>query len=210
MNARIVEAFEQEGADAWFAEGAAARFLGTDYDPDDYEKIDDVLDVWFDSGSTHAFTLEDPAHFPGLAGIRRIRDGGADEIMYLEGSDQHRGWFHSSLLESSAHARPRAVRRRADAWLHARRERAERCRNRSATPSSRKRSSRTSGADILRLWVASVDYSDDQRIGPEILKGLERHLPQAAQHACAGCSARSAITMAHARSISETRTNSSG
>src|SRR5260370_13127315 len=70
------------------------------YDPADYEKIDDILDVWFDSGSTHSYVLDDPIHFPGLAGIRRRRDGGADEVMYLEGSDQHRGWFQSSLLES--------------------------------------------------------------------------------------------------------------
>ena len=100
VNQRIAEAFEQEGADAWFAPGAAARFLTPEYEPEKYEKIDDVLDVWFDSGSTHAFTLGDPKHFPDLAGIHRIRDGGPDEILYLEGSDQHRGWFHSSLLES--------------------------------------------------------------------------------------------------------------
>ena len=67
---------------------------------EDWEKVDDILDVWFDSGSTHAFVLEDPEHFPTLAGIRRKRDGGPDTVMYLEGSDQHRGWFHSSLLES--------------------------------------------------------------------------------------------------------------
>ncbi len=59
-----------------------------------------MLDVWFDSGSTHAFVLDDPENFPALAGIHRKRDGGEDEVMYLEGSDQHRGWFHSSLLES--------------------------------------------------------------------------------------------------------------
>ncbi|MGH6840984.1 MAG: isoleucine--tRNA ligase, partial [Methylocella sp.] len=95
VNRRITDAFEQEGADAWFAAGAAARFLAPEHDPEKYEKIDDVLDVWFDSGSTHAFTLDDPRHYPQLAGIHRLRDGGADEIMYLEGSDQHRGWFQS-------------------------------------------------------------------------------------------------------------------
>ncbi|MGA7385977.1 MAG: class I tRNA ligase family protein, partial [Methylocella sp.] len=100
VNRRITDAFEKEGADAWFAAGAAARFLGPDYDPEEYEKIDDVLDVWFDSGSTHAFTLDDSGNFPGLAGIHRLRDGGKAEILYLEGSDQHRGWFQSSLLES--------------------------------------------------------------------------------------------------------------
>ncbi|MGH6795612.1 MAG: isoleucine--tRNA ligase, partial [Methylocella sp.] len=100
VNRRIADAFEQEGADAWFAAGAAARFLAPVHDPNKYEKVDDVLDVWFDSGSTHAFTLDDPKHFPQLAGIHRVRDGGQDEILYLEGSDQHRGWFQSSLLES--------------------------------------------------------------------------------------------------------------
>ncbi|WP_338305208.1 class I tRNA ligase family protein, partial [Bradyrhizobium ottawaense] len=67
---------------------------------EDWQKVDDILDVWFDSGSTHAFVLEDPVQFPGLAGIKRKVDGGTDTVMYLEGSDQHRGWFHSSLLES--------------------------------------------------------------------------------------------------------------
>jgi isoleucyl-tRNA synthetase len=78
VNARIIEAFEKEGADAWYEAHAVERFLSPDYKAEDYEKISDVLDVWFDSGSTHAFTLEDPQHFPMLAGIRRKRDGGAD------------------------------------------------------------------------------------------------------------------------------------
>ncbi len=96
---RIIEAFEQEGADAWYAAGARERFLGK-LANDGWKKVDDILDVWFDSGSTHAFVLEDPKHFPSLAGIKRKRDGGKDTVMYLEGSDQHRGWFQSSLLES--------------------------------------------------------------------------------------------------------------
>ncbi|MGE3868188.1 MAG: isoleucine--tRNA ligase, partial [Pseudorhodoplanes sp.] len=99
VNERIVAAFAQEGADAWYAKGAAERFLGPRA-KEGWTKVDDILDVWFDSGSTHAFTLEDPRHFPGLAGIRRKSKGGDDTVMYLEGSDQHRGWFHSSLLES--------------------------------------------------------------------------------------------------------------
>ena len=93
-------AFAKEGADAWFADADGSRFLAPEHDPAAWEKVTDVLDVWFDSGSTHAYTLEDPVHFPGLAGIKRTRDGGTDTVMYLEGSDQHRGWFHSSLLES--------------------------------------------------------------------------------------------------------------
>src|SRR6516165_10831465 len=100
VNKRITDAFEQEGADAWYATGAAARFLKPDYDSNEWQKVDDILDVWFESGSTHAFVLEDPVHFPSLAGIKRKRDGGPDTVMYLEGSDQHRGWFQSSLLES--------------------------------------------------------------------------------------------------------------
>ena len=99
VNKRITDAFEREGADAWYLEGARERFLGP-LANEEWKKIDDICDVWFDSGSTHAFVLEDPVHFPGLAGIRRKVDGGADTVMYLEGSDQHRGWFHSSLLES--------------------------------------------------------------------------------------------------------------
>jgi isoleucyl-tRNA synthetase len=96
---RIIEAFEKEGADAWYKEGARERFLGK-LANDTWKKVDDILDVWFDSGSTHAFVLEDPEHFPSLAGIKRKVDGGRDTVMYLEGSDQHRGWFQSSLLES--------------------------------------------------------------------------------------------------------------
>src|SRR6187455_3051256 len=84
---RIVEAFEKEGADAWYKAGARERFLGK-LANDGWKKVDDILDVWFDSGSTHAFVLEDPKHFPSLAGIKRMRDGGKDTVMYLEGSDQ--------------------------------------------------------------------------------------------------------------------------
>ena len=90
VNARIREAFEAEGADCWYAEGAKERFLGNDANPEDYEKVDDILDVWFDSGSTHAFVLRDR------------EDGTPDGIadLYLEGTDQHRGWFHSSMLQA--------------------------------------------------------------------------------------------------------------
>ena len=171
VNARIVEAFEAEGADAWFAEGAAARFLGNDHNPADYEKIDDVLDVWFDSGSTHAFTLEDPAHFPGLAGVHRIRDGGTDQIMYLEGSDQHRGWFHSSLLESCG-TRGRAPYDLVLTHGFTLDEHGRKMSKSLGNTVEPQKVIADSGADILRLWVASVDYWDDQRIGPEILKGL--------------------------------------
>jgi isoleucyl-tRNA synthetase len=171
VNARITEAYEREGADAWFTEGAKERFLRGKHDPSAYDKIDDLVEVWFDSGSTHAFVLEDAKHFPGLAGIRRTIDGGPDTVMYLEGSDQHRGWFQSSLLESCG-TRGRAP---FDVVL---------THGFTLDESGRKMSKslgnqtfpqdviRVSGADILRLWVASVDYTDDQRIGPEILKAV--------------------------------------
>jgi isoleucyl-tRNA synthetase len=169
VNARIAAAFEEEGADAWFEPGAAARFLKPDFAPEDYEKIDDVLDVWFDSGSTHAFTLEDPVHFPGLAGIERIRDGGRDEIMYLEGSDQHRGWFQSSLLESCG-TRGRAP---FDAVLthgFVLDEKGQKMAKSLGNVVAPQSVIADAGADILRFWVAASDYSDDLRIGREILK----------------------------------------
>ncbi|MDQ6704259.1 MAG: isoleucine--tRNA ligase, partial [Pseudomonadota bacterium] len=169
INQRITDAFEQEGADAWFAPGAAARFLSPDYDPENNEKIDDVLDVWFDSGSTHAFTLDDPKHFPGLAGIHRMRDGGQDEIMYLEGSDQHRGWFHSSLLESCG-TRGRAPYDAVLTHGFVLDEKGQKMSKSAGNVIAPQSVIKDAGADILRLWVAASDYSDDMRIGPEILK----------------------------------------
>ena len=165
VNTRIAEAFEAEGADAWFAPGAAQRFLGEAYAAQDYDKIDDVLDVWFDSGSTHSFTLEKR---PDLA-THRIRDGGPDEVMYLEGSDQHRGWFHSSLLESCG-TRGRApydVVLTHGFVLDEKGQKMSKSLGNVVAPQS---VIKDSGADILRLWVAASDYSDDLRIGPEILK----------------------------------------
>ncbi|WGJ14579.1 isoleucine--tRNA ligase [Methylocapsa sp. D3K7] len=169
VNQRIAGAFEQEGADAWFAPGAAARFLSPEHDPEHYEKIDDVLDVWFDSGSTHAFTLDDPKHFPALAGIHRRRDGGRDEIMYLEGSDQHRGWFHSSLLESCG-TRGRAPYDAVLTHGFVLDEKGQKMSKSLGNVVAPQTVIKDSGADILRLWVAASDYSDDLRIGPEILK----------------------------------------
>jgi isoleucyl-tRNA synthetase len=169
VNARIAQAFEKEGADAWFADGAAERFLAPEYNVADYEKIDDVLDVWFDSGCTHAFTLEDDEHFPGLAGIKRVRDGGADEIMYLEGSDQHRGWFHSSLLESCG-TRGRAPYDVVLTHGFVLDEKGQKMSKSVGNVVAPQTVIKDSGADILRLWVAASDYSDDLRIGREILK----------------------------------------
>ncbi|MGD0639594.1 MAG: isoleucine--tRNA ligase [Roseiarcus sp.] len=169
VNARIAEAFEKEGADAWYEEGAARRFLAPERDPADYEKVDDILDVWFDSGSTHSYVLEDPVHFPGLAGIKRRRDGGDDEVMYLEGSDQHRGWFQSSLLESCG-TRGRAPFDIVLTHGFTLDEKGRKMSKSLGNQTFPQDVIKASGADILRLWVASVDYSDDQRIGPEILK----------------------------------------
>jgi isoleucyl-tRNA synthetase len=171
VNARIAEAFEKDGADAWYADGAAARFLAPQYDPNDYDKVHDILDVWFDSGSTHAFTLGDARHFPSLAGLKRIRDGGKDEIMYLEGSDQHRGWFHSSLLESCG-TRLRAPFDVVLTHGFTLDEQGRKMSKSLGNVTVPQKVIGESGADILRLWVASVDYSDDQRIGPEILKSI--------------------------------------
>ncbi|MBI1981601.1 MAG: isoleucine--tRNA ligase, partial [Methylocystis sp.] len=169
VNARIIDAFEKEGADAWYEANAAERFLSPDYKAEDYEKISDVLDVWFDSGSTHAFTLEDPRHFPMLAGIRRKRDGGDDEIMYLEGSDQHRGWFHSSLLESCG-TRGRAPYDSVLTHGFVLDERGRKMSKSLGNVVAPQKVIADSGADIMRLWVAASDYADDLRVGPEILK----------------------------------------
>jgi isoleucyl-tRNA synthetase len=169
VNARIVDAFKKEGADAWFADKDGARFLKPDFEPAKFEKVNDILDVWFDSGCTHAFTLEDPKQFPQLAGISRKRDGGQDTVMYLEGSDQHRGWFHSSLLEScgTRGRPPYDVVLTHGFTLDEQGRKMSKSLGNTVEP---QKVIKESGADILRMWVAATDYSDDQRIGPEILK----------------------------------------
>ena len=168
VDARITEAFADEGADAWYQEGARARFLGSLVN-EAWQPVRDILDVWFDSGSTHAFVLDDPEAFPGLSGIRRVVDGGHDRVMYLEGSDQHRGWFHSSLLESCG-TRGRApfdVVLTHGFTLDDKGRKMSKSLGNVVAP---QKIIADSGADILRLWVAGADYADDQRIGPEILK----------------------------------------
>ena len=166
---RIGKAFEAEGADAWFS-ADPRRFLdGLVADPAQWTPVYDVLDVWFDSGSTHAFTLEDPKEFPGLAGVKRVVDGGRDTVMYLEGSDQHRGWFHSSLLESAG-TRGRAPYDVVLTHGFVLDEKGEKMSKSKGNVTAPQDVIRDSGADILRLWVAAADYSDDLRIGPEIIK----------------------------------------
>ncbi len=157
VNARIVAAFESGGADAWFGADHQA-LLGPNYALADYEVVNDILDVWFDSGSTHAFTIE-----------ARYGEGVRADL-YVEGSDQHRGWFQSSLLESCG-TRGRAPY--AAVLTHG-----------FALDGSGRKMSKSlgnvvdplkiigeSGADILRLWVAQTDYFDDVRVGKEVLSG---------------------------------------
>ena len=168
----IADAFEIEGGDAWFAAGAKERFLNaasTPVNPDHYDMVMDVLDVWFDSGSTHSYVLNTPKHFPGLADIHRVVDGGKDRVMYLEGSDQHRGWFQSSLLESCG-TRGRAPFDVVLTHGFCLDEKGQKMSKSLGNVTAPQDIIKDSGADILRLWVAAADYSDDLRIGKEILK----------------------------------------
>ncbi|HEY5379420.1 MAG TPA: isoleucine--tRNA ligase [Pseudolabrys sp.] len=168
VEVRIVEAFEKEGADAWYAPGARGRFLGKRAN-EDWKKVDDICDVWFDSGSTHAFVLEDPVHFPQFAGLKRKVEGGKDTVMYLEGSDQHRGWFHSSLLESCG-TRGRAPFDVVLTHGFVLDEQGRKMSKSAGNVTAPQDVIKQSGADILRMWVCASDYADDLRIGPEILK----------------------------------------
>ena len=168
VNQRIAEAFMEEGADAWYVDGARERFLGARAG-EDWKKVDDICDVWFDSGSTHAFVLEDRQHFPQLGNIVRKVDGGADTVMYLEGSDQHRGWFQSSLLESSG-TRGRAPYDVVLTHGFTLDENGRKMSKSLGNTVEPQKVMKDSGADILRLWVCATDYADDQRLGPAILK----------------------------------------
>lgn len=161
VNARIADAFEKEGADAWYMDGAKERFLTGSVDPEAYEQVFDILDVWFDSGSTHAFVLRDR------------QDGTEDGIadLYLEGTDQHRGWFHSSLLQGSG-TKGRAPYRGVlthGFTLDAKGFKMSKSLGNTVAPQT---VIKQYGADILRLWVAQSDYTVDLRIGDEILKGV--------------------------------------
>ncbi|OJU08553.1 MAG: isoleucine--tRNA ligase [Caulobacterales bacterium 68-7] len=160
VNARILAAIREGGADAWFVR-PDAEFLGDGYDPDKFEKVEDILDVWFDSGSTHAFTLEDrdPTQLP--------TKWPAD--LYLEGSDQHRGWFQSSLLEGCG-TRGRAPYDGILTHGFTLDEQGEKMSKSKGNTIEPQTIIKESGAEILRLWVAMVDYADDQRIGKTILQ----------------------------------------
>ena len=156
VNERIAQIFEEEGADAWF-NSEPSRFLGNEYEADDFEMVKDILDVWFDSGSTHAFVLEDRD------------DLAAPADLYLEGSDQHRGWFQSSLLEScgTRGVAPYKAVLTHGFLLDEKGFKMSKSKGNSVEPQD---VIKQSGADILRLWVASSDFKDDLSIGPEILK----------------------------------------
>ncbi len=152
---RVVEAVEAEGADAWF-ESPPERFLGEAYDPADYDQVTDILDVWFDSGSSHSFTLEtrDDLAWPAS--------------LYLEGSDQHRGWFHSSLLESCG-TRGRAPYEAVLTHGFVLDEQGRKMSKSLGNVVAPQEVIARFGADILRLWVVASDYSADLRIGDHII-----------------------------------------
>jgi isoleucyl-tRNA synthetase len=155
---RIVSAFEAEGADAWFVDGAKERFLdGLVDSPGDWEKAGDILDVWFDSGCTHAFVLE----------ARPDLKWPAD--LYLEGSDQHRGWFQSSLLEGCG-TRGRAPFGAVATHGFVNEERGRKMSKSLGNVVAPQDVIKQSGAEILRLWAMSSDYTEDLRFGPDIVK----------------------------------------
>ena len=153
--ARIVDIFRDEGADAWFA-SPPRRFLGDGRDPDDYDMVRDIVDVWFESGCTHAFVLE-------ARGLPWPAD------VYLEGSDQHRGWFQSSLLEAVG-TRGAAPFRNLVTDGFALDEQGRKMSKSLGNGVAPQQVSDQYGADILRLWAMAGDLREDLRIGPEILR----------------------------------------
>jgi isoleucyl-tRNA synthetase len=153
--ARIVEIFAREGADAWYAR-PAADFLGASYNPENFEQVFDIVDVWFESGSTHAFVLE-------ARGLPVPAD------VYLEGSDQHRGWFQASLLESVG-TRGAAPFKTIVTDGFVLDEQGRKMSKSLGNVTAPQEVNDKYGADILRLWVMNSDTSQDLRIGPEILK----------------------------------------
>ncbi len=167
VNARIVAAIREQGVDGW-NEAAVPALLGPDYDPAEYERVTDILDVWFDSGCTHAFVLES-GKWPDLTRPEGHVGPWAD--LYLEGSDQHRGWFQSSLMESCGtrgHAPYKAVLTHGFT-MDAKGMKMSKSLGNTIDPLTL---IKDSGADILRLWALSVDFTEDHRIGKEILAGV--------------------------------------
>ncbi|MEX0302365.1 MAG: isoleucine--tRNA ligase, partial [Leisingera sp.] len=160
VNKRVVAEFEEHGADVWYEDGFKAKVLDGIVDPEAYDQVFDVLDVWFDSGSTHAFVLRDRED--------GTEDGIAD--VYMEGTDQHRGWFHSSLLQACG-TKGRAPYRNVVTHGFTLDEKGMKMSKSLGNTIVPDEVVKQYGADILRLWVAQTDYTADQRIGPEILKG---------------------------------------
>jgi len=152
---RIVAAIRDEGCDVWFT-ADPARFLAPEYAADEYEKITDILDVWFDSGATHAFVLEDRD------------DLGTPADLYLEGTDQHRGWFRSSLLESCG-TRNRAPYKAVLTHGFVNDEQGRKMSKSHGNATAPQEVVDKYGADVLRLWVVASDYSEDLRIGADII-----------------------------------------
>ncbi len=160
--ARIADIFEQEGADAWWVEGAAQRFLGDKYSADDYIQIFDIVDVWFESGSTHEFVVGDTQTWDCFKGVEKID-------LYLEGSDQHRGWFHSSLLESCG-TKGKAPYENVMTHGFVLDDKGYKMSKSEGNVVDPLKMMNQYGADIIRLWVMLSDYQEDIRIGEETLK----------------------------------------
>ncbi|SDX43741.1 isoleucine--tRNA ligase [Roseicitreum antarcticum] len=161
VNDRVIAAFEEGGADVWYKPGFKETTLGGLHDPEAYGQVFDILDVWFDSGSTHAFVLRD-------------REDGSDDglaDLYLEGTDQHRGWFHSSMLQACG-TKGRAPYRGVLTHGFTLDEKGMKMSKSIGNTVAPQEVIDQYGADILRLWVAQSDYTADLRIGKEILKGV--------------------------------------
>ena len=160
VNARIIAGVRENGVDGWSDE-RAQEYLGAGYALEDYERVTDILDVWFDSGCTHVFTLES-GRWPDLSWP-------AD--LYLEGSDQHRGWFQSSLLQSCG-TRGRAPYNAVLTHGFTMDQKGMKMSKSLGNTINPLDLMRDSGADILRLWALTVDFTEDHRIGREILQGV--------------------------------------
>jgi isoleucyl-tRNA synthetase len=153
---RVASIFESEGADCWY-DSDPQRFLGNRYKAEDYDQVQDIVEVWFDSGSTHSYVLEARPELAWPASL------------YLEGSDQHRGWFHSSLLESCG-TRGRAPFEAVLTHGFVLDEQGRKMSKSLGNVTAPQAIIENNGADILRLWVVASNYEEDLRIGPEILR----------------------------------------
>jgi isoleucyl-tRNA synthetase len=157
---RIADAFEEKGSDAWWSMDPQ-EFLGNTYSADDYEQVFDIVDVWFESGSTHSFVVD--AREDLLKNEKRQSD------LYLEGSDQHRGWFHSSLLEASG-TKGHAPYKNVLTHGFVLDEKGYKMSKSLGNVVDPLKIMEQSGADILRLWTMTSDYAEDIRIGKDTLK----------------------------------------